>query len=186
MSGHLSPPAGDPCQTSPVLTPSEGLPGWDLFHVDPCGETPIRTPGHSAYAPIHGSAAAASTALAISFIDCINRRDVDGLGELMAEDHQLKVFEEPPLTGRRENIEAWSGYVRSFPDYVIHPHRLAQSDRGVAVLGHTTGSHLGSSNEEEQELTLIWIAEITDGRVRVWRLQEDSLENRRATCLDQV
>jgi hypothetical protein len=56
----------------------------------------------------------------------------------------------------------------------------------VAVLGHTTGSHLGLSDEEEQELTLIWIAEIRHGRVRVWRLREDSPENRRATGLDQV
>jgi ketosteroid isomerase-like protein len=125
-------------------------------------------------------------ATAISFIDCINRRDVDGLGGLMTEDHQLEVFDEPPLSGRRETIEAWSGYIRSFPDYVIYPHRVAQSEHGVAVLGHTTGSHLGLSDEEEQELNLIWIAEIRDGRVRVWRVREDSPENRRATGLDQV
>jgi hypothetical protein len=125
-------------------------------------------------------------ATAITFIDCINRRDVEGLGELMAEDHRLEVFDETPLTGRQENIEAWSGYVRNFPDYVIYPHRVAQSDHGAAVLGHTTGSHLGLSDEEEQELTLIWIAVIEDGKVRVWRLQEDSPENRRVTGLDQV
>jgi hypothetical protein len=56
----------------------------------------------------------------------------------------------------------------------------------VAVLGHTTGSQLGLSDEEEQELTLIWIAEIRDGRVRVWRLRERSPANRRAIGLEEV
>jgi hypothetical protein len=56
----------------------------------------------------------------------------------------------------------------------------------VAVLGHTTGSHLGLSDEDEQQLTLIWIAEISDGAVRAWRLLEDSPENLRTTGLDHV
>jgi hypothetical protein len=77
------------------------------------------------------------------------------------------------------------GYVRNFPEYVIYPHRVARSACGVAVLGHTTGSHLGLSDQEEEVLTLIWIAEIEDGKVRVWRLQEDSPQNRRVTGLDQ-
>lgn len=125
-------------------------------------------------------------ATAISFIDCINRRDVDGLGDLMSEDHQLEVFDEPPLTGRQANIEAWSGYAHNFPEYVIYPHRIAQRGSEVAVLGHTTGSHLGLPDVEERQLTLIWMAEISDGAVRVWRLLEDSPENLRTTGLDQM
>ena len=36
-------------------------------------------------------------AAVVSFIDRINRGDVDGLGRLMTEDHRLKVFDEDPL-----------------------------------------------------------------------------------------
>jgi ketosteroid isomerase-like protein len=91
-------------------------------------------------------------ATATGFIDCINRRDVDGLGGLMTEDHQLEVFDEPPLTGRQETIEAWTGYVRSFPDYVIYPHRVAQSEHGVAVLGIPRGPTLDCPTRWRREL----------------------------------
>jgi hypothetical protein len=88
--------------------------------------------------------------MATSFIDCIHRRDVDGLGELMTEDHQLEVFDEPPLTGRQETIEAWTGYVRNYPDYVIHPHRVAPERRRGGCPRHTTGPHLGLPDEVEE------------------------------------
>jgi ketosteroid isomerase-like protein len=80
-------------------------------------------------------------AVAISFIDCINRGDLDGLRELMTEDHTLVVLDEAPLVGRGANLDAWHGYFSAFPDYVIHPRHLVPSGATVAVLGTTTGSH---------------------------------------------
>jgi ketosteroid isomerase-like protein len=119
----------------------------------------------------------------ISFIDCINRGDVEGLGRLMTEDHELVVFDEPPLRGRDANLAAWRGYVGSFPRYLIHPLRIAQKGVQVAVLGYTTGSHLCLPDEEEAQQTLIWLAETADGVVRAWRLVEDTRELRRKAQL---
>src|ERR1700742_803325 len=90
-----------------------------------------------------------AVAVAVSFISCINRTDIDGLGALMTEDHALQVFDEPPLVGRRATIEAWRGYFASFPEYVIYPRRLAERRGRVAILGHTTGSHLGLPDDDE-------------------------------------
>ncbi len=64
-------------------------------------------------------------AMAISFMDCINRGDVDGQVALMHEDHELCIFDEPPTVGREANTPGWRGYAASFPDYLIHPHRMA-------------------------------------------------------------
>ena len=122
----------------------------------------------------------------LSFIDCINRGDLAGLDRLITDDHQLQVFEEPPLEGRAANVEAWQGYFASFPDYVIHPRRVAELDGRVAVLGHTTGSHLGLADEVERGLTLIWVAEVAQGRLRHWELVEDSEDSRRQLGLDRV
>ena len=116
----------------------------------------------------------------ISFIDCINRGDVDGLAALMTPDHTLTVFAESPLVGRAANVEGWRGYAASFPDYVIAPHRFGEHDDVVAVLGHTTGSHLGLSDEKERTLTLIWLARVRDGLVAEWTLIEDTPANRAA------
>ena len=123
-------------------------------------------------------------AVAIGFVDRINRGDVDALGKLMTDDHELLVFDEPPVAGREANVDAWRGYLQSFPDYVIYPRRIAESDRNVAILGHTTGSHLGLPDAEESSLTMIWLAEVVGGAVRRWRLVEDEPENRRRFGLE--
>jgi hypothetical protein len=102
----------------------------------------------------------------------------------MTDDHTLRVFDEPPLVGRRANVDAWRGYVESFPDYVVHPRRIAESDGTVAVLGHTTGSHLDLPDAEESRLTLIWLAEIVEGALRSWTLIADNADNRRRLGLD--
>jgi ketosteroid isomerase-like protein len=119
-------------------------------------------------------------AVALRFIDCINRNDIEGLAALMTDDHKLVIFDEAPVRGREQNKEAWNGYATSFPDYVIYPHRLAERHGQVAILGHTTGSHLGLPDDEESKLTLIWIAGIEGDKLSSWTLIADNPQNRQA------
>ncbi len=73
---------------------------------------------------------------------------------------------EPVAAGRLDLPEAWNGYATAFPDYVIYPRVVAEPGQGqVAVLGHTTGSHLGLSDQEEPRLSIIWLAETENGRL---------------------
>jgi ketosteroid isomerase-like protein len=118
-------------------------------------------------------------AAVVSFIDCINRGDLDGLGALMSEDHRLIVLDEPPLVGRDANLDAWRGYFSSFPEYVIHPHHMSVTGSRVAVVGATTGSHLGLTDEEELELSVIWLADADNGALSSWRVAEDTPDARR-------
>ncbi len=119
-----------------------------------------------------------ATVAVVEFIDCINRGDVDGLARLMTDDHVLQVMDEPPLVGRDANVEAWRGYATSFPDYVIAPHEISERAGTVAVLGHTTGSHLALPDDEEAKQLVVWIAEVDDGRLTSWRVVDDSPEVR--------
>jgi ketosteroid isomerase-like protein len=59
--------------------------------------------------------------LVLAFIDRINRGDVDGIAELLAEDYFLKVFDEPAEHGRDRGIAGWRGYASAFPHYLIYP-----------------------------------------------------------------
>lgn len=102
----------------------------------------------------------------------------------MADDHHLRVLDEPVVRGRDANVAAWRGYASNFPAYTISPHQIVERGGVVAVLGHTTGSHLGLPDEEERLLTIIWLAEVTGGKVRSWRLVEDSVERRREFGLE--
>jgi ketosteroid isomerase-like protein len=118
------------------------------------------------------------TSVVLRFIAAVNAGAVDALAALMTDDHTLQVFGEPPLVGLAANVEGWRGYCQSFPRYRIHVHRVAEQAGTVAVLGHTTGSHLALSDDEEARETLIWLAEIGDGCVRTWQLLEDTVGNR--------
>src|SRR6266581_3812240 len=118
-------------------------------------------------------------AAVISFIDCINRGDSHGLGTLMTDDHELTIFGEPTVRSKARIIEAWKGYLSAYPSYVIHPEAVAEPGEGsVAVLGHTTGSHLEMSDEQERLLSVIWLAEVRAGQLSGWHLLEDTPDRR--------
>lgn len=92
----------------------------------------------------------------------------------MTDDHALKIEDEPPVVGREANRNAWRGYMESFPRYVIYPERIVVEGARVAILGFTTGSHLGLPDEEECSLPVIWVAEARDGKLGSWAVVEDS------------
>jgi ketosteroid isomerase-like protein len=117
-------------------------------------------------------------AVVVSFIDAINQGDVARLAALMTTDHQLRVLDEEPLVGRAANVNAWRSYATSFPDYVIYPELVVENDDDVVVLGYTTGSHLGLPDDEESAITVIWRAQVDDGRLTLWQIIEDTPEHR--------
>lgn len=65
-----------------------------------------------------------------------------------------------------------------FPDYVIYPHRVAETPAEVVVLGYTTGWHLDLPDEQESRLTLLWRAIVKDCRLTLWQLLADTPERR--------
>ena len=122
---------------------------------------------------------------AISFIDAINHGEIDRLAALMDKDYSLVIFGKAE-EGRERGIEGWKGYANAYPNYRIHPQRMVAEGNRAAILGYTTGSHLGLPDDEEAKLTLIWVAEVTkDGLVRKWELLEDTPKNKRDTGLGQ-
>ena len=117
-------------------------------------------------------------AAVIGFIDAINRGDVDRLVALMSPGHRLQVLQEPPLDGREANRGAWDGYLTAFPRYVIYPDRIVHRGDEVLVLGGTTGSHLGLSDQEERQLKVVWRATVRDGLLTLWQVIEDTPRQR--------
>jgi SnoaL-like domain len=124
-------------------------------------------------------------AVVVSFIDCVNKGDLAGLSALMSDDHQLVVLDEAPLVGRAANSNAWEGYFRSFPRYVIYPRYLTARDAEVAVVGTTTGSHLGLPDHEEMNLSVLWLAAARDGVLTDWQIAVDTSSQRAAFGIPQ-
>jgi ketosteroid isomerase-like protein len=116
-------------------------------------------------------------AAVLAFIDRINHTDLEGLLALMTGDHVLRVLDTPPVSGAALR-PAWQGYFSAFPDYVIYPERISQNGDAVAVLGHTTGSHLGLPDGEESRIPVIWTAEVRGGLLARWSIVPDSPQTR--------
>jgi hypothetical protein len=86
----------------------------------------------------------------------------------------MELFDEPPVVGRAASAAAWRGYCDAFPAYVIHLRAVVARGGRVAVLGHTTGSHLGLPDDVEAQETLIWVVDVAGDRVARWKLLADS------------
>lgn len=125
-----------------------------------------------------------AAATVLSFVDAVNRNDLGRLGALMTSDHTMTLLDEPPVVGQAPCLAGWEGYLTGWPAYVITPRRMVESGDGAAFLGHTTGSHLDQPDEVERTQTLVWHAEVTDGRLATWTLLEDTPDTRRTHGLD--
>ncbi len=110
--------------------------------------------------------------VALEFVSWINHRDLDGLAELMTDDHTFIDYEGNVERGRELMRQGWAGYFEGWPEYRIEVHHVLTGGDGVAILGKTTGSHVAPEVEEREYV--LWTAEVLDGKVAEWRIYATS------------
>jgi ketosteroid isomerase-like protein len=120
----------------------------------------------------------------LAFIEAINGGDVEALLSLMTDDHVMRILDETPVSAKEALRAAWRGYFEAFPRYRIYVDRVAVEGERVAVLGATTGSHLGLPDEEERDLPVVWTADVRGDQLASWNILEDSAETRRELGLN--
>jgi hypothetical protein len=103
----------------------------------------------------------------LRFIDRINSRDSEGLMALQTKDFTFISYSEEVYVGK----DGWHEYFSSYPEYKIHVEKLITSGNGVAVIGYTTGCHVGPVVEDKW--TILWTAQVRDGLVAQWRIYSD-------------
>ncbi len=72
--------------------------------------------------------------------------------------------------------DGWHGYFRDYSDYKIHEKHIIISGTGAALIGDTTGCHVGP--EVEREWIILWTAEVRDDLLSEWRIYSDVHEVR--------
>jgi ketosteroid isomerase-like protein len=106
--------------------------------------------------------------VAIEFNQCINRRDLAGLAELMTEDHAFTDTLGATVPGKAQCVEAWRGFFARFPDYRnTFTEVSARGELAIAV-GYSTCAF------EALNGPAIWTAAISDGKVSHWRVYADT------------
>jgi ketosteroid isomerase-like protein len=111
------------------------------------------------------------------FNECINNRHLEGLAELMAEDHVFIDKENNILKGKKLMIQVWSKFFNQFPDYQNHFLELESKEDKVFVIGNST------CKAKKLDGPALWTAIVRNGLVKEWRVYHDSPKNRKKLSL---
>ena len=109
----------------------------------------------------------------LAFIGRINAHDVDGLAELMSDDHRFLDPHGNEVVGREKMTAGWRGYFEWFPVYAIEVNEMFESGDTFAMFGFAGGSFKGKS-ESSWRLPAAWKAIVKDGRVALWQVFADT------------
>ncbi|MCA9571213.1 MAG: nuclear transport factor 2 family protein [Myxococcales bacterium] len=107
-----------------------------------------------------------------AFNACINGADLDGLVEMLTEDHR---FEDPAgsvVEGLEACREAWRRFFAAFPGYTNTFDRVVVRGDQVVIAG--------SSAHDEPALSgpALWSAQVREGRLARWSVHLDIPEER--------
>jgi ketosteroid isomerase-like protein len=121
------------------------------------------------------------TRTARAFNDAITRRDLAALRGLMTDDHAFVDSGGNVISGMRDALDAWRGFFEAFPDYRnVWTDLTADGDTLIAT-GHSI-----CATEPELHGPAIWAATVRGDRVSVWRVYEDTPDNRARLGLDRA
>lgn len=113
-----------------------------------------------------------------AFNDCINNRDVNGLEQLMTDDHTFIDSVSNVDSGKSSCLNAWRGFFQGFPDYRNHFQDIKVNKDLVLIVGRSTCSN------PMLEGSAIWTAKIKNFKIDEWRVFEDTAENRQKLGLN--
>jgi uncharacterized protein (TIGR02246 family) len=117
-----------------------------------------------------------------AFIEKINAHSLEGLHELMTEDHTFVDGGGDVTQGRKAMREAWQGYFSMMPDYLITPEHILAVENIVGVFGKARGTYTSDGRlkrENRWQVPAAWLAIIRDGRVAHWQVYADNDSVRR-------
>ena len=108
---------------------------------------------------------------ALQFNEYINNQDIEGLTELMPEDH-IFIDRYNELFG--DMVNGWKEFFENYPTYKNFFTRVESRENLVILMGYAKWSK--DSLEEDHA---IWTAKIENDLVAEWRIYQDTEENRK-------
>jgi uncharacterized protein (TIGR02246 family) len=101
---------------------------------------------------------------ALKFNEKINQRDLEGLADLMTDDHTFIDNSGDVTKGKAAMKEGWKEFFKKYPDYQ-NIFTCATVQNNVAVMvGYSTCSYKPLDGPN------IWAAKAHDGRISEWRV----------------
>jgi ketosteroid isomerase-like protein len=123
-----------------------------------------------------------------AFIEKINAHTLDGLYELMTEDHTFVDGGGDITQGRKAMRDAWQGYFSMMPDYLITAEHILAVGNIVGIFGKASGTYTSDGQlkrENKWQVPAAWLAIIRDGKVVHWQVYADNDSVRRIIAKEQ-
>ena len=111
--------------------------------------------------------------IALRFNECINNQDLNGLADLMADDHAFIDREGTISQPKQAMVQAWRQFFEMYPKYRNTFNRVQSEENVVAIRGYAYWS------EKQPYDPVIWTATIVNDLVQVWRIYDDTEVNRK-------
>ena len=118
-----------------------------------------------------------AVAVALEFVNRINRHDVGGLAAIMSEDHRFIDGLGQAVEGRERMEKGWLGYFSWFPDYRIKVDDILSNGNVVALFGTAEGTFSVNGKlaaENHWKIPAAWKAVIRGEQVSEWSVYADN------------
>ena len=110
--------------------------------------------------------------IALKFNEKINQQDLEGLAELMTDDHTFIDIPGEIHKGKAVMKKGWKEFFEKYPDYRNIFTCVTVRNNVVVMVGYSTCSF------KQLDGPSIWTAKVHGGRVSEWRVYEDTKLNR--------
>ena len=101
---------------------------------------------------------------ALRFNERINLQDVEGLAELMTDDHTFIDNAGNVTKGKNAMKESWREFFKNYPEYRNKFTSVTVQDNVVVIVGHSTCSYKPLDGPN------IWTAKVRGERISEWRV----------------
>ena len=102
--------------------------------------------------------------IALKFNEKINQQDLEGLAELMTEDHTFIDNSGEITKGKETMKKGWKDFFKTYPDYQNIFTTVTTQNNTVIMIGYSTCSYKPLNGPS------IWTAKIHNNRVSEWRV----------------
>ena len=112
----------------------------------------------------------------ITFMEKINEHDVNGIADLLSDDHRFTDSMGIVVKGKKEMKHAWKIYFKWFPDYEVTIKNTLLTDDSVGIFGTAKGTF--DSDEpiasDKFEIPAAWRAKVKDNLISEWQVFADN------------
>jgi ketosteroid isomerase-like protein len=114
--------------------------------------------------------------IVIRFVKAINDHDVDGIINLMSEDHIFIDAIDNKSVGKKGMKEGWKGYFELFPDYHIEISDITENVSTIGLFGYASATYKNLANKLNSNFWRIpasWKAIVENNRIKHWQVYCD-------------